>query len=266
MYLFMFLFVFLIIEMSVFPVFTSELISFATKENDYRYVIATKDIRQGELLLVEHCYSAPSFDKLATVIKATPVLFNELCPRTIVWNSSIPNNSSEQIASLCKEKVIHNAFGHEGMHLIGVHATKFNHSDEPNATVKFLRCNLRELDISCDFIYIYANKDIDAGQEVCTWYGNQFFGNCIPFIDSIDLDRKYNKVAQDYLSTSTCKNIMIEHLCIRYGLHIMEDTFVITHAFIEFFNQSVKKDASVENIKQWILEQIEKLDAFFLSR
>ena len=159
--------------MSVFPVFISELISFATKEGDYRYVLATRDIRQGELLLVEHCYSAPSFDKLATVIKATPLLFNELCPRDVVWDSSIPVDSSERVAALCKEKTIHNAFGHEGMHLIGVHATKFNHSDEPNATVKIVQCRLREIEIICNFIYIYANKDIVAGQEVCTWYGNQ---------------------------------------------------------------------------------------------
>lgn len=252
--------------MSVFPVFISNLISFETKEDDYRYVLATQDIKQGDLLLVEHCYSAPSFNKLATVIKATPLLFNELCPRDVVWDSSIPIEPSEKIASLCKEKVIHNAFGHEGMHLIGVHATKFNHSNEPNATVKIIQCHLREINVSCNFIYIYANKDIMMGQEVFIWYGNQFFGNCVPFVDSFNLDRKYNQIAQDYLSTSTCKNIMIEHLCIQHGLHIVDDTFVITPAFIKFFTESFKTEPSVENIKQWILKQIEKFDTFFLSR
>ena len=249
--------------MSVFPVFTSNLISFTVKENDYRYVLATQDIRQGELLLVEHCYSAPSFNKLAMVIKASPLLFNELCPRTVVWNSSIPGDSSEQIVSLCKEKAIHNAFGHEGVHLIGVHATKFNHSSVPNATVKIVRCNLREMGVSCDFIYIYANKDIVAGQEVCIWYGNQFFGDSKPFLDSFDLDRKYNQIARDYLSTSVCKQIVVEHLCIHHGLYIIEDTFLTTSAFIEFFNLSVKKEPSVENIQKWVLEQLAALDKFF---
>lgn len=255
-----------IIEMSVFPVFISELISFATKEGDYRYVLATRDIRQGELLLVEHCYSAPSFDKLATVIKATPRLFNELCPRTVLWDSSIPVDSSERVAALCKEKTIHNAFGHEGMHLIGVHATKFNHSDEPNATVKIVQCRLREIEVTCNFIYVYANKDICAGQEVCIWYGNQFFGGCAPFVDSVELDRKYNRVAQDYLSTSVCKQIIVEHICVGHGLYVVDDTFLMTPAFVQFFNQSVKKDASVENIQKWIIEQLEAVNRFFLSR
>jgi hypothetical protein len=246
--------------MSVFPVFTSNLISFTVKDDDYHYVLATQDIKQGTLLLVEHCYSAPSYNKLATVIKTTPLLFNELCPRTVKWNPSIPGDSSEQIVSLCKEKTQHNAFGHDGMHLIGVHATKFNHSDEPNATVKIVRCRIREMDVSCDFIYIYANKDIMAGQEVCTWYGNQFFGNGASFIDSFDLDRSYNQIARDYLNTSTCKNIVVEHLCIHHGLYIIEDTFFITPLFTEFFTRDVKREPTVENIKQWILEQIAKLD------
>lgn len=258
----MFLFCIPIIVMSVFPVFTSNLISFAVKDDDYRYVLATQDIRRGELLLVEHCYSAPSFNKLATVIKATPLLFNELCPRTTVWNPSIPGDSSEQIVSLCKEKAIHNAFGHDGVHLIGVHATKFNHSSVPNATVKFVRCNLKELDISCNFIYIYANKDISGGQEICTWYGNQFFGDCKPFVDSYDLDRSYNKITQDYLSSSTCKQIVVEHLCIDRGLFIVEDTFLTSPAFIEFF-ASIGKEPTVENIQKWILGWMAKLDAFF---
>lgn len=249
--------------MSVFPVFTSNLISFAVKDDDYHYVLATQDIKQGNLLLVEHCYSAPSFNKLATVIKTTPQLFNELCPRTVKWSSSIPEDSSEQIASLCKEKTQHNAFGHEGMHLIGVHATKFNHSDKPNATVKIVRCRLTPLDVTCDFIYIYANKDIVVGQEVCTWYGNQFFGNCVPFVDSFDLDRSYNQIARDYLNTSsTCKSIIVEHLCIHHGLYIVEDTFITTSSFIEFFTKEVKREPTVENIQQWILEQIAKLDTF----
>lgn len=249
--------------MSVFPVFISNLISFTIKDNDYHYVLATQDIKQGELLLVEHCYSAPSFNKLTAVIKVTPLLFNQLYPRTVEWNPSIPGDSSSEMIYLCKEKTQHNTFGHDGVHLIGVHATKFNHSDHPNATVKIVRCRLKELDVSCDFIYIYANKDIMAGQEVCTWYGNQFFGDSKPFLDSVELDPCYNQIARSYLSTSTCKQIVVEHLCIQHGLYIVEDTFLTTPVFIEFFT-SIGRESSVKEIQQWILEQIAKVDAFFL--
>jgi hypothetical protein len=253
--------------MSVFPVFISNTISFehtgSDKGDDYHYVRATRDIKQGDLLLVEHCYSAPSFHNLVAVIQVTPLLFNELCPRTITWESSFALQDSEKMRSLCIEKATHNAFGHDGRHLIGVHATKFNHSAEPNATVKFLRCRLTDLDMFCDFIYFYANKDILAGQEICTWYGNQFFGDGKTFDDPFHSYTSYNHIAQQYLSTPACKNIIVEHVCCHRGLFLVDDTFLTTPAFLEFFKIAVGREPSVENIQKWILDLMTLLDSFF---
>jgi hypothetical protein len=85
--------------MSVHTLFKSDKISFETKENDYCCVNASLPINRGDLLLVEHCYSAESFNKLASVIKTTLIIIVVLI-RFIEYNGSC-NYVSHNYDTIC---------------------------------------------------------------------------------------------------------------------------------------------------------------------
>ena len=53
-------------------------ITFEIKDDDYRFVKSTQRIKQGELILIEHCPSVDDINIIPNIILNSPELFDNL--------------------------------------------------------------------------------------------------------------------------------------------------------------------------------------------
>jgi len=246
-------------------IYKSKKISFETKNDDYRYVNTLEEIRQGELILIEHCYSTNKNERLAHVIQNSPKLFNNLYPRKINWDESMIQNITDDVSKLCCEKTQKNAFGINEMFTIGLDISKFNHSITPNATVKYNDFKIRK-DISCFIIYIYSHDTIKINEEITISYGNAYFGDNIKNEPAeFKLDGNYiKKIVEQYLKKDICKNIIFNHICISYGIYFINDMICPTKRFFEYFTNNFREECNLENIKNWIIKFKKQFDIEYL--
>ena len=133
-------------------------ITFETKDDEYRFVKSTQRIKQGDLILIEHCPSVDDLNMLPNIILNSPELFDNLYPRKISWNKSFIQEPNNEITELCHEKANKNSFGIDGRFNIGLDISNFNHSNTPNASVKSLNItNITEDPaMRCTLLYVYV--------------------------------------------------------------------------------------------------------------
>ena len=238
-------------------IFKSNKISFETKDADYRYVKSINNIKQGELLLIEHCYCNEDFDIIPDVIRTSPELFDNLYPRTVPWNESFMEKLTSELAELCREKAQKNSFGDKGIYSIGLDISRFNHSNTPTASVNYLSNSFKDIEVTCYLQYVYANCDININEEITIWYGKKYFGENIEYIEPpFKIENKYiNTIASQYIRKDVCSNIIGNHICIYYGLYLLNDMIYPTNRFLKYFTENEKKECTKKNIINWVLEK-----------
>ena len=224
-------------------IFKSSKILFETKNDDYRYVKTKSEIKKGELILIEHCYCHNNIEQLRNVILNSPDLFNNLYPRKTIWNENMIQKLTDEVSEMCCEKAQKNAFGIDEKYMIGLDISRFNHSITPNASVKYLDINI-EQEVNCCLLYVYAHNTINTNDDINISYGNAYFGENVEQIDSLfKLENNYiNKIAQQYITKEICKNIVFNHICIFYGLYLIDDIICPTKRFSEYFTKHIKKE------------------------
>ena len=236
-------------------------ITFETKDDDYRFVKSTQRIKQGEVILIEHCPSVDDLNMLPNIILNSPELFDNLYPRKISWNESFIQEATNEISELCDEKVKKNSFGFDGRFYIGLDISNFNHSNTPNASVNFIDItNITEDPaMRCALLYVYAHRDINIDEEITIWYSSGYIKeyftdeNIEEYIPTFKLESNYiNIIGMQYMEKEICKNIMVKHLCMYEGLYIYHDMVCPTKRFGEYFVKNVKKECNIQNIQDWL--------------
>jgi hypothetical protein len=223
--------------------------------NDYKLVKASKDIKKGEILLIEHCYTAKNGHiSLQNLVRNTPILFDSLCPRNIKWNQSMLSDTSENIKSIVKEKLMKNCIINNEDIIVGIDISSFNHSTNPNSIIK--SCNLNSFaykPIKNNLVYVVAYEDIKMGDEILTWYGDGYFGENNNISFNVEEYKNYiNDIALKYTKTDVFLNTTILHTCINHGLYITDKNINMTPAFISFFEKEYGKYPTRENIDKWL--------------
>lgn len=244
-------------------IFKSDKISFDTKDDDYRFVKAVQNIKKGELLLVEHVYCSKNIKTMASVILSSPELFNNLYPRNIPWNVNILIEPTSEIWDLTYEKIEKNAFKTDDLFFIGLSTPIFNHASEPNSCVSSSVSIIEDTDVHSALQYVYSSQDISINEEVTIWYGskrnNEFGGNNQEYNIPFKLE---NSVIRDthlqYSKTEIYRQIMFNHICIYYGLYLINNKICPSPRFVEYFTDKIKKDCNEENIMEWMNEQKHK--------
>ena len=237
-------------------------ISFEIKDDDYRFVKSTQNIKKGELLLIEHGFCSDNHTILGTTIRHYPELFNNLYPRKMVWSEYIAQSTTTEVIDICYEKAQKNSFGSNDELYIGVDISNFNHSNTPNAFSKYQKySNIFDKVISCNLLYVYAQHDIVADKEITIYYSNgyinEYFGENITeeYKPSFKLESHYiNNIGIQYIKKDICKNILFKHCCINHGLYITDGLICSTDRFIEYFTKKLKKEHNKPNIIQWCSE------------
>jgi hypothetical protein len=132
--------------------------------NNYKSIVATKDIKFGELLLLEHVFAAKT-PICFMVIENNAKLFDSYHPRTTKHADTV--NRLEQ----AKEKLLHNCFGlANGNNLINIYLQQINHSCTASCAV-FVQENYVMEDTNIIFMELYAINKITKGSELTINYG-----------------------------------------------------------------------------------------------
>jgi hypothetical protein len=232
-------------------IFKSNKISFETRDDDYRYVKATTDIEEDELLLIEHCYYTKDLNFIPNVVKHNPELFNNLYPRTIDWNEDMLK--TDEIDDLCTMKCQKNSFGCDGHYAIGLNISRFNHLITPNSSTSYMLIDT-DIEVPILVLYIYSNKYINKDEEVTISYGKNYFGE---EKEEIYLSSKLNKnyvvrIINQYIKNEIFKIIIINHICIFYGLYLVNDMICPSKRLINYFEKELHIECTFENIIKWI--------------
>ena len=135
----------------------------ACDTNNYKSIIALQDIKCGELLLLEHVFSAPA-TICHLVIENNAKLFDSYHPRTTKFIDTIDKSE------LAKEKLTHNCFGMAGNKIINIYLQQINHSCTASCAVYIHEhCTLADTNIV--FMELYTVKYIAKGTELTINYG-----------------------------------------------------------------------------------------------
>jgi hypothetical protein len=234
------------IDDTTYTVFKSEKISFETKKEDYRYVKSTRNIKSGELLLVEHCYSTQdNNNQLIRLMGLSPDLFNSLYPRNC--NFYDIKDDKEKLNEACANKIQSNVFKIDGF-TIGRDISRFNNSNRPNACVSISVGNISigNEKVRYDLMYVYSITDINIGDEINIFYSegyHKLLSN--KKIENIIINRKeeenikelVDRIYTQYSKKEPCKNIILNHLCKHYGLGITKDEIIDTERFKRYFSK-----------------------------
>ncbi len=185
-------------------IFKNRKIHFDTTDNENHKVVASQDIKIGEILFIEHLASNESSSKIISYVKHNKELFDNLYPRprTYAYEDRAKGSRTEkEVEKLATEKVQKNMFSikvnsGEEYYAIGVYVSKFNHNKFPNTcmcieNIDYMKDKRKQL---C-FVAILANEDIQSGSEITINYGKGYFNEIEGYqirqnIDKIDITVK----------------------------------------------------------------------------
>jgi hypothetical protein len=161
------------------------------EEKDYRFVKAIKDIRQGEIILIEHLLYSDDYEENAqnSIVMNTlynEELFNGLYPRDYKYNLDdiLNGNNKEKLIDILALKITKNMFKikeiNEGIEkstiILGNDYVRFNHNkDKPNINYNHFKINIPHINIPIFIYYMVAFKDIKEVEELTINYGNEYF-------------------------------------------------------------------------------------------
>lgn len=217
-----------------YTIFKSRKFSFE-KEDDNRYVKATEDIYEGDLLLIEHGIyddTQDQYNAITNNLLYNEQLFNEIYPRDYEYNLNEvlnPEGTNDKFIEAITNKIQSNVFKHEieakVYHTLLRDGIKFNHSKEPNVNHHYIKINLPNLPAIVIFFFI-CYKDIKEGEELFINYGNGYFEEDTDLTDYNDKNKwiftknkpKINRTIENYLQTPYCRDVVLNHHLINKGL------------------------------------------------
>lgn len=231
-------------------------------ENDYRSVIATSDIKVGDLLLVEHCCQQDKehLNVLKMSLLYQEDFFNELYPRISKWSLDLVSKLvSDQTSELLVSKIQANSFGAPGGEIVlGRTVSWFNHDDFPNAYVYSLPVNTKELlSLNCIFASVIAGCDTKMGEEIFIKYGDYFKPTQPSQYPGriLDQDPKYRaiipRLVQQYMLKKTFTSITLTQIANYHGFYMNADVFNPTPRFTQHIG-CVHAVGCIECIETWL--------------
>lgn len=254
------------------------------KETDYRKGVATEDIFEGDLLLLEHgAYSRVdnNYNPLTLNVLYNEELFNELYPRDYKYNINdvMIGGNNEKIVEVISEKLNKNIFRHneddEMLYTLMREGIIFNHSKEPNLTYHHLTIPIPDFP-SIKIFYFIAYKDIKKGEEIFVNYGNEYFNEDTDLTEyqtkDSDIFRKnMNKIlnkVNNYLDSKECKDVILNHHFCNNGLVYIssENRYLTLPKFAQLLKGDEKADITIEETNNWINLQMLNLLTIFKSK
>lgn len=134
------------------------------ENNNYKSVVATRNIKTGELLLIEHA-CATQLATLFAIVAHNEYIFDQYHPRITKWRDEKNRDKMAQ------EKVQHNSFNFNNLPLMTDFIAKCNHYCDPNCAISPSRTLSFAGEYIAVFMEVFAVKDIIAGQEIMISYG-----------------------------------------------------------------------------------------------
>lgn len=201
-----------------YKIYSSESVEFKF-ENNFKQVICKKQIKKGELLLVEHIICATE-----EVLEKWLTIDNESC------NQLYPREEN----STLKEKINCNCFSdkeyNKDLLMIGIYESWFNTSKNYNAGVSSELISSQNSYLYDDIIisFAIAIKDIEPEEEIFIYYERK---SCKVDFDE-ELQLSYNqtikstfnikcsilflKIVRDYLLNPMCFDIYLNIIILKY--------------------------------------------------
>jgi len=242
-------------------VLKSHKIAFQTQiDKDYRFVQCVKDIRKGEILLIEHC-CIDNMDRilLKGMVRYDEELYNSLYPRTTLWDESTIYSEplSEDIHDILSLKVVKNCFGEENTCILGNDISRFNHSSTPNATVfrQLVELTLNNEKIKIAFLYVIAVKDIKVNEELYIKYNNTIKFNTeesstITDFEHMRIDTM--PIIDQYMKKSKFAEVATIQYCMYKGLYLSQNQITTTVRFNDYIQSEYNVIPTEDIITQWV--------------
>jgi len=251
--------------MTTNTIYKSPKYSVETKDNDYRYVQAKKQIKKGELLLVEHCHLSESRKNISSIILHDCKLFDNLFPRKEKWTEKLLSEEGQtvDICDLVYDKANKNMFCYDSKmdkYVIGLDISNFNHSSKPNAYVKN-KTVIIDKNVSVFISYVISDQDINIDEEIKISYGyglDYFSDPCMIDYSNVvtEVDILVEKIMRQYLHKQTCLDIIVKHISIFHGLYIVCNDGILlcqSKRFMKTFNNG--QEFTLEDMNNWVYEK-----------
>ncbi|XWV25338.1 hypothetical protein QJ856_gp0432 [Tupanvirus deep ocean] len=225
--------------------------------NNFRSIRATQNIKTGEMLLLEHVFSAKSAT-CHLAIENNEALFNMYHPRI----SSFVETKLEDKFEQTKKKLSHNCFGMaNGNKLINIYLQQINHSCTASCAV-YVQEDYTFEGTNIVFMELYAIKNIEKDTEITINYGpdtahkRDFECNCGLEIDkrqmifnissklvkilSVDNNKKIKEKVYKYLHTPISKKILLNQFLANNGIFVNNNSIsCYTKEGVEMINKVV---------------------------
>lgn len=204
-------------------------------ENNFRSIMCVKDIDIGELLMIEHVYSAPHNVAIYTIAYNKEV-YEGFYPRNSSWEDKT------DILKQAQEKLSHNCFGTKNKNFLFNNVIyQINHSCTASCGVYISHeKNIQNTDII--FMELYSIKKIKAGEEIFINYGpstahtrdftclcgipeekrNKIFSVGVGIVKSLSIkyNENINKKIFKYASSTLFKKILLYQYLSVNGIYI----------------------------------------------
>ncbi|AYV85706.1 MAG: hypothetical protein Satyrvirus32_6 [Satyrvirus sp.] len=224
------------------------------EQNNYKYVVANRDILHGELLLIEHVLIADN-NTCFSIIKNNEYLFDRYHPRTTKFNGYNFKDGDDK-NKLTNTKIQHNCFGYEKDELLmSDNIASINHSCDPNSAV-YLQKTYKAGNTNIVFMEVYSVRSIKKDTEITISYGAEtshkrdFECKCgkelperekifkiVSNLAGIFSDKNKKFVAEkvcEYLKEPISKKILLNH-------YLSEMEIFFDHDFVSSFTENGKK-------------------------
>lgn len=162
-------------------IFKNRRINFDESDNENHKVLASEQIKAGEILLIEHLVNHKSVSNMLSYVKNNKDLFESLYPRSRSYSyedRAIGSDKEDEIMELAIEKVQKNVFcinGRNGekYYALGVNVSKFNHKRMPNTYMNIAKMHGNNKCLC--FVAIKSRMNIEKGEEITINYGRGYF-------------------------------------------------------------------------------------------
>jgi len=264
-------------------------ISFEIDDKDYRFVKATKDIKKGEIILIEQVLYSDDYETNTqnNVVMNTLYnedLFNSLYPRNYKYNleNILNGNDKDKLIECLASKIQKNMFKinelGKTIMILGYDYTRFNHSKDPNINFHHFRIEIPKIDILIYIFYMVAFKDIKENEELTINYGNNYFDEDID-LDFYEKDKlnmscfKSNKLfmiskINNYLDSDICKDVILSHIFSNDGLFYNQSQkrYITTAKFCLLIKGDENIDVSYNETMIYVYTKIKLLNDIFKTK
>lgn len=270
-------------------IFKSHKISFEwDKENDNRYVKATENIYEGDLILIEHALITnnleDNYNLLVLNILYNEDLFNQLYPRKKKYNLDdiIKGEINDEYIEAITEKIEKNAFRtkyrneDKYYHTIPIDFVKLNHSIEPNINYHHMIIDIPNVENPIFIFYAVCCKDILKGEELYNNYGNDYFKENTDLSKYYDKNQYYfnknhkkiMKKVNNYLDSNECKDVIFNHHFFSNGLIYINSIkkYIGLPKFRKLLKDDENIDVSITDMNEWIQKQMLMVYSIFKEK